>query len=225
MKLNIVLVEDHQALRKVTAGVLREAGFAVLDLAHAEDVDALLVEHRVDVFILDINLLGESGLSLARRLRNAYPLVGIIMFTARSANAEIVEGYGAGADIYLTKPVDSSVLISAVESLGRRMYSSSVQGRLEMNTTSLELRGDLGSTRLQSAEVEVLSAFARSPKLQLETGQVAELFGMDDIEFSKSALEVRIVRLRKKLKSVCSFTDLQAVRLIGYKLTGVIKII
>lgn len=225
MSLNILLVEDHYSLRKVTSTVLREAGFFVIDLAHAEDVDAELVNHRIDIFILDINLLGEDGLSLARRLREAYPNAGIVMFTARSATLEVAEGYDAGADIYLTKPVATAVLISAVESLGRRLNLASVDNSLALNDQSLELSGSSGIVKLQNAEVNVLAAFARSAKHALETGEIALLFGMDEDDFSKSALEVRIARLRKKIKAASADADIQSVRLQGYRLNQAIKVI
>ncbi len=226
MSLNLMLVEDHYSLRKVTASVLREAGFVVIDVAHAEDVDAELVNHRIDIFILDINLLGEDGLSLARRLREAYSNTGIIMFTARSASNEVAEGYNAGADIYLTKPVATTVLVSAVESLGRRLgHAASQVALLTLNIQTLELRYKDLSVKLQNAEANVLSAFARSAKHTLESGEIAVLFGMDEEDYSKSALEVRVARLRKKLRQVSAEADIQSVRLLGYRLTQAIQVV
>ena len=119
--LHIVIVEDHESLREVTANVLSEAGYQVTAVAYAEDVDHLLKGQKVDLFILDLNLPGEDGLSLARRIRKVQPRVGIIMATARGSKDDMVNGYDSGADIYMTKPIAPEALLAAIDALGRRM--------------------------------------------------------------------------------------------------------
>ena len=104
--LNIVLVEDHDLLRTVTQSVLTQAGHNVLALSCAEEVDEALSGMSPDLYILDLNLPGEDGISLARRIRHSHPRVGIIMTTVRSEIADRLDGYESGADIYLPKPTD-----------------------------------------------------------------------------------------------------------------------
>ncbi|MGA1728205.1 MAG: response regulator transcription factor, partial [Burkholderiaceae bacterium] len=108
LSLNIVLVEDHDLLRTVTESVLKEAGHNILALGCAEEVDEALSGMNPDLYILDLNLPGEDGISLARRIRRSHPRVGIIMTTVRSEVTDRLDGYESGADIYLPKPTDPS---------------------------------------------------------------------------------------------------------------------
>lgn len=85
-----------------------------------EDLDDLAA-HTFDLLILDLNLPGENGLSIAQRYKRANPGCYIIMLTARSRLEDKVAGYESGADIYLTKPVSSAELIAAIKSLARRL--------------------------------------------------------------------------------------------------------
>ncbi|MEY3096349.1 MAG: response regulator transcription factor [Burkholderiaceae bacterium] len=119
--LEIVLVEDHDQLRRVTMAVLRARGHRVVALTSAEEVDDSITLSKPDIFILDLNLPGEDGVSLARRIRAAHPRVGIIMTTVRREVEQRLAGYESGADAYLPKPTDVEELSAAVESLGRRV--------------------------------------------------------------------------------------------------------
>jgi DNA-binding response OmpR family regulator len=119
--LEIVLVEDHDQLRRVTTAVLRARGHRVVALASAEEVDDSVTLSKPDIFILDLNLPGEDGVSLSRRIRAAQPRVGIIMTTVRREVEQRLVGYESGADAYLGKPTDVEELSAAVEALGRRV--------------------------------------------------------------------------------------------------------
>lgn len=119
--LEIVLVEDHDQLRRVTAAVLRARGHRVVALASAEEVDDSITLSKPDLFILDLNLPGEDGLSLSRRIRAAQPRVGIIITSSRREVEQRLVGYESGADAYLAKPTDVEELSAAVEALGRRV--------------------------------------------------------------------------------------------------------
>jgi DNA-binding response OmpR family regulator len=125
--LNVVVVEDHDVLREVTLDALRVQGYHVQGVDCAEALGDL--PFQPDLYIVDLNLPGEDGISLSRRLRAAQPEVGIIMTTARNSIAAKVEGYASGADIYLTKPCSLEELLAAVRSLARRLTGQAPAGR------------------------------------------------------------------------------------------------
>jgi DNA-binding response OmpR family regulator len=189
--LNIVVVEDHQDLRELTCMALANKGHHVFGLSCAEELEDAVKGGATDVFILDLNLPGEDGISLAKRIRQAYPLVGIIMLTARSQAKEKVQGYESGADLYMTKPVDFEELCAALQGFVRRRQVAS-EGTLTLS--KLTLTGSVGSVRLSSAEADMLMAFARAPASRLETWQLAHILGMEMDGLNKASLEVRIVR-------------------------------
>lgn len=223
--LNIVLVEDHDALREVTADVLAQAGHHVTALESAEDLDQLASLGAVDLFILDLNLPGEDGISLARRLRQGHPAVGIIMTTARSLPEDQTQGYASGADIYLIKPLASDTLLAAVASMARRLQPAAALNGLCLLESELCLRGEASSVSLQAAEASLLVALIRAPGQRLETWQIVEILGADEDGLSKSAIEVRMTRLRKKLRDCgADAPAIKSLRNVGYQLCATVTI-
>ena len=170
---------------------------------------------------------GEDGLSLAKRIRHAHPLVGIIMLSARSALDDKLSGYDCGADIYLTKPVSLPELSAALRSFARRRLATFrhiAPDGLTLN--KLELQGQHTSVKLTAQEAIVLTALARAPAGRLETWQIAELLDAEVDESFKASLAVRMVRLRKKLIDAgAEGVVIDSLRNIGYQLTTYIEII
>ncbi len=119
--MNLIVLEDHDALREVTVARLQELGHRVRGIACAEELDEVLASWTPHILLLDLNLPGEDGTSVANRVRTKHPEIGIIMVTARDALGSKVEGYESGADIYLTKPTSMEELIAAIEALSRRI--------------------------------------------------------------------------------------------------------
>jgi DNA-binding response OmpR family regulator len=202
---------------------LANKGHHVFGLSCAEELEDAVKGGATDVFILDLNLPGEDGISLAKRIRQAYPLVGIIMLTARSQAKEKVQGYESGADLYMTKPVDFEELCAALQGFVRRRQVAS-EGTLTLS--KLTLTGSVGSVRLSSAEADMLMAFARAPASRLETWQLAHILGMEMDGLNKASLEVRIVRLRKKmLEAGAPSSVIESIRNVGYQLSVPIQIV
>jgi DNA-binding response OmpR family regulator len=226
-QLNIVVVEDNTDLRTLLSSALRKEGHHVTPLSCAEELEDQAGSDHADAFLIDINLPGEDGLSLAKRIRNAHPLVGIIMLSARSALDDKLSGYECGADIYLTKPVSLPELSAALRSFARRRmatFKHITPKGLTLN--KLELQGQQTTVKLTTQEAIVLTALARAPAGRLETWQMAELLDAEVDESFKASLAVRMVRLRKKLIDAgAEGTVIESLRNIGYQLTTRIEIL
>lgn len=220
--LSIVLIEDNDDLRELTADALRTEGHRVLALSCAEELEDKACGVAADLFLIDLNLPGEDGFSLARRIRQAQPMVGIAIVSARADLQDKVLGYECGADIYLPKPLPFTELRAAINSFGRRRQAQHLKviapnGALRLQQR--ELHGPAGQVRLTSSEETLLTAFSRAPLGKLEIWQLSELFGMEIADISKTSLEVRITRLRKKLTYVGAAEHcLESVRGVGYQL-------
>lgn len=231
--MNIIVIEDNDSLRRATVKMLNRHGHLATGLVCAEDVDDIRPDPPPDLFVIDLNLPGEDGLSLSRRLRAAQPLVGIIMVTARNLLGDKVAGYKNGADIYLPKPVDPAELLAAVDSLARRLRSNSSLLKsndsghvLLLDQASRILRGVAGEEVMSESEVAILVGLGRAQANRLETWQIMDLLGENSETYSKSALEVRILRLRQKLLKVgCVKRCLPVVRSYGYQLAVPLSII
>ena len=226
-QLNIVIVEDNTDLRTLLSKALRKDGHRVTPLSCAEELEDQAGSDHADAFLIDINLPGEDGLSLAKRIRNAHPLVGIIILSARSALDDKLSGYDCGADIYLTKPVSLPELSAALRSFARRRMATlthiTPQG---LTLNKLELQGQQTTVKLTAQEAIVLTALARAPAGRLETWQIAELLDAEIDESFKASLAVRMVRLRKKLVDTgAQGVVIESLRNIGYQLTTHIQIL
>ena len=119
--MRIIVVEDHDDLREATIEALAPLGHSVHGLSCAEQLDTEFAVFRPHLLLLDLNLPGEDGISLACRIRRSHPGIGIIMVTARDLARQKIEGYQNGADIYLTKPVSLEEVGAAIEALSRRI--------------------------------------------------------------------------------------------------------
>lgn len=224
--LNILLVEDHDDLREATVAALSAFGHRVRGVDCAEALDDEGADFRADIFVLDLNLPGEDGLSLARRLRIVEPEVGIIMLTARDQAADVALGYDSGADIYVTKPASPEELNAAIQALARRIKpATAAAGQLTLNAQTLRLSGPAGKVDVSDNEALLLAALAKARDHRLDTWQLLEVLGKPVDELEKRALIVQIVRLRKKLEQAAGREPtIKSIRGAGYQLCLALQI-
>ena len=221
--LNIVVIEDNTDLREAIVEVLAALGHQVLGLSCAEQLGDEGARAMIDLLVVDLNLPGEDGISLSRRLRSTQPGLYIVMMTARHAVSDKVAGYEAGADIYLTKPVSIEELEAAVKSLGRRLQEQKTppdsQSVLSVRVAGLKAQGPGGSIELSATEVALLCALARAPGRHLAYWQLLEVMATDLERASQANLAVKMTRLRKKLSDIgFEGPTLQVIRHEGYQL-------
>jgi DNA-binding response OmpR family regulator len=119
----IAVVEDETNLQADLVEYLTACGHHVWGCIDGVALDSLLDQERVDIVILDINLPGEGGFSIAGRLR-AQSEIGIVMLTARGLGVDRVVGLEVGADVYMVKPVELRELEAQVRSLSRRLHAT-----------------------------------------------------------------------------------------------------
>lgn len=229
-RLNIVLVEDHDILRMLLKQALEESGHQVVALSCAEELEDEAGGQAVDIFLIDLNLPGEDGLSLTERVRAAYPLAGLIIVTARARLQDKLEGYARGADLYLSKPLEVPELCAAVAALGRRRQRVDALMSQQQSFTLSQQQMSLSKTghppaRMSASETAMLVAFSRAPGQRVAYWQIAETLGLNLDNYPKASLEVRIVRLRKKLvEAGAESSCIEAVRGHGYQLCIAIQV-
>lgn len=224
--LKIALVEDNDDLRDLLFRDISRAGYAVQAAGCADDLDDLAALTSFDVLVLDINLPGENGLDIARRYKQANPDIYIVMLTARVGTDDKIAGYGSGADIYLTKPISSGELLAAIGSVSRRILKQPSHNNIDivLNLRQMKLIGN-AAVDLNRQEMVILKALSESANGNLPYYRLLELCGEEVNATSKSTLEVRIVRLRKKLAD--AGVDGKAIKTIrgeGYQLLYRIKV-
>lgn len=230
-ELNILVIEDHDQLREVTIDTLTEQGYKVEGIDCVEAIDDEMAGKVFDIYIIDLNLPGEDGLSLAHRIRDSHELVGIIIVTARITIKDRLQGYKSGSDIYLTKPIDPAELIAVVDALGQRIINTkrAIQPKtdefFELNCNTRIINSLSAQEQLTRSEVNVLCALNKARSRQLETWRIIEVLGEDVETYAKSSLEVRMTRLRSKLiKLGADKRCLLSLRDFGYSLTIQLRI-
>lgn len=229
----VALVEDDRLLREEIVVHLQANGFVVHAVNSASALDDLATREAIDLYIIDLNLPGESGLSLCRRLRQSLPAAGIVIMTARVALHDRISGYKhGGADIYLTKPIAPDELVLVLYSLGRRVKKTNTGAEWSLSLRDRTLIGPepLQKLRLTHREKALLVALTQAKDNTLESGVLCDLYADDDSDdmMSKHALEELVARLRKKFKAVQSEGDEVAIKSVwgvGYQLCVPINLV
>lgn len=222
--MKIALVEDNEDLRDLLMRDLLRAGYEAQGASCAEELDRLSLDHLFDLLLLDLNLPGENGLDIARRYKKANPSCYIIMLTARIETEDKILGYGVGADVYLTKPISSDELLAAIGSMRNRMQVNQPTWEAVLNLRDLTLSSN-GSIALNQHEAIILKTLIESSHQKLPYFQLLENCDEPITDNAKATLEVRIVRLRKKMASVgLDAKSIRALRGEGYHLLSRIRI-
>ncbi len=117
----ILVADDNETNRDILATRLEASGYEVLHARDGEQALAVTREQRPDLILLDIMMPKLDGIEVCRRLKAdaALPFTPIILVTAKAESGDVVEGLDAGADEYLTKPIDQKALVARVKALLR----------------------------------------------------------------------------------------------------------
>jgi two-component system phosphate regulon response regulator OmpR len=218
-KINIAVVEDHDVLREMLLDALLEKGYLAQGFRDAYELDAASPKTIFELLILDLNLPGEDGLSIAKRIKESYPDTFIIMITARSSETDKIQGYEAGADIYLPKPIAIAELQAAVCSLSKRILRyKDLGGQLVLNEKNATLKGTQ-TVSLSKIDLDILLALLQADQQRLDFESLLQQVSSNTSNTPKATLEVQIVRLRKKMAEAgAEGVTIKALYKYGYQL-------
>nr|CTQ95815.1 two-component system response regulator [Kibdelosporangium sp. MJ126-NF4] len=220
-QLHILLVEDDAVIRETTQLALERDGFEV---TVAEDGITGLERFRAlspDLALLDLMLPGMNGVSLCRQIREESP-TPVIMMSARADPIDVVLGLEAGADDYVTKPFDSTVLVARIRAVVRRMGRAETDngdqplrfGDLEVQRNGLEVRVGGDTVELTPTELRLLLCFVDSPGNVLTRDVLLEQVWDYQWGGDSRVVDVHVQRLRAKVGQ----DRIETVRGFGYKL-------
>ena len=224
----VVFIEDNETMRDELVHYLRSEGFDVTGLGDGFELNGYLKNDQPHILILDLNLQFEDGINIARRMRTSYPEIRIVMLTGRVQGSHRLEGYEAGADVYLTKPTRPGEILAVLKNISRR-YQSEVAAEVvwKLDVSRYLLTSTHGhSAGLTTSEVRLLRELAISSDC-VPHGQLMALFGdeMVDEKTIKARIEVLVSRLRAKLRALGSEPlDIRVLRGQGYQLTFALSI-
>lgn len=220
----ILVVEDDDNVRRLVTAYLEQEGYEVFDAADGHTGVKLAEQEQPDLVILDLMLPGLDGLEVAHRLRARWDLP-ILMLTSRNEERDVLEGFKAGADDYLTKPFSPKVLVARVRAILHRAAGAPAdeEQAISMGGIRLELRSRevfLGGqpVELTTTEFDLLQTLMEHPGWVYTREELLErLTGYTYLGDSR-VIDVHVANLRKKLEADSSNPQyIKTVRGVGYK--------
>lgn len=220
-ELTIVVVEDNHVLREEMVHFLSRHRWHAVGMDCGEELSEWLIEHEPDIAVLDVNLPYEDGYSIAKRLRESHPQVGIVMLTARVRQGERSAGYRAGADVYLTKPTDPEELAAVIQNLAGRLARTPVPHFCLDRQASTLSAPEGQACLLTPTELNLLALLALAPERALSKEALTEALARQEGKpVSSEYLAVLVSRLRLKCKQALHLEHVVvALRGIGYRLS------
>lgn len=217
LPVRIAIVEDEPDLRDAVAEYLCANGYEVMTAGSADVMRELVKTQTFDLAILDIAMPGEDGLSLGRWLRQQTP-IGLIYATAAGSPIDRIVGLELGADDYVVKPYELRELLARVRSVLRRVPRPSEVGLgmekqagkdhriIGFGDFKADLDGRMVIGRggvildLAKSEFDVLEVFLTRSNRLLSRTAISDAIGLTEESESSRAVDIRIMRLRKKIE-------------------------
>lgn len=208
MSKKILIVDDDRFLLQNVSKLLRAQGFDIAEASTGEDALRYVVEHPVDLLLLDVGLPGLDGISLCRRIRSKWHFP-VIMLTARTDAMDKVVGLEVGADDYLTKPFEPIELLARVRAQLRRTTEYQREpiqeekfavGNLVIDQEVRDVLIGGKAVGLTNREFELISYLAQNSGRVLSRDALFEKVWGYDIDFNSNSLDVYMYRIRKKIE-------------------------
>lgn len=216
----ILVVEDDKELRDLFCTVLSDNGYTVISASNGLKAFDILENNYIDLIISDVMMPVMDGFEMIRAIREAKYTTPILIITARENAADKQEGFQAGTDDYMVKPIDVNEMIWRVEALLRRSQIVNQRktyiGTTEFDYDTLTVRTGSFETELPQKEFLLLFKLAASPNRIFTRRNIMEEIWGPDSKTDSHTLDVHISRLREKFKSSPDF-DIVTVRGLGYK--------
>ena len=209
---HVLVVDDDASVRRLVDDYLLQNDFRVSGAATGAELMSALGAQVIDLVLLDLRLQGEDGMQLLRQVR-AHSQIPVIILTGRSEEADRVMGLELGADDYLTKPFSPRELLARIRTVLRRTHAGQeVHGApvcrayripgWELNLRTRKLTAADGSqVPLSNGEFNLLAALLSTANRVVSRDQLIEMSRRYDNEVYDRAVDVQILRLRRKIES------------------------
>ncbi len=206
-KFHIAVVEDDLTFAAELEEFLGAAGYTVSSYDSSQKFLAALRQSECDLLIVDWSIPDLSGIEVLEYIRKFHPDMPAIMLTARAENIDIVQGLQAGADDYVSKPVDPDVLAQRIKALLRRckgevknVSENVILGRylLRPSTSTIYLGDE--EIVLPKREFDMAMLFFTNPNRLLSRQYLAATLWGKVVDYQSRTIDTHVARLRKNLK-------------------------
>lgn len=218
----ILLLEDDRNLNRGITLTLQKAGYKITSVFTLEEAEACFENGSFSLIISDITLPDGSGLDFGRKVRNAGDSY-LIYLTALDSEIDMVNGYDAGADDYITKPFSLMVLVSKVNALMRRIDPSGdekgvmASGEIEIRCKEMKVYKGGEEITLSKKELQLLVyLWENAGQILSRESILAHIWDTEGQFVDENTVTVNISRLKNKLET----DEISNVRGLGYIWTG-----
>lgn len=218
----ILLVEDEENLNRAVSLKLSREGYTVYSAFSVREAEKLWHLHKALLVICDIDLPDGNGLDFCKKLRRESDVL-FLFLTAMTGENDIMRGYRAGADDYITKPFYLPALISKVNAMMKRVEGAAepdmlISGSIALLLSERRVQKDGVYLNLTAKEYRLLSFFMQNPMRILTKNQLLEaVWDIDGNFVDDNTLAVNIRRLREKIEETPSEPEyIKSVRGLGY---------
>ena len=215
----ILVAEDNQNSAKLMKIILNQAGYKVVTASNGIEALEIMDTKHIDLIVLDVMMPKMDGFEFTRQLRSSGNNTPIIMVTAKYQNEDKCEGFIAGTDDYMVKPVNETELLLRIKALLRRSQIISEHklqiGGVTLDYDSLSVSKNGQLQVLPQKEFYLLYTLLSSPEKVFTRLQLMDsIWGMNS-ESIDTTVNVHVNRLRKRFDGWKEF-QIVAIRGVGY---------
>lgn len=216
----VLVVEDDLDLAGAVAGLLSDEGFEVVERYDGDSGLEEALRGRFDVIVLDIMLPRRSGFRVCQDLRAAGVHTPLLMLTAKEGEWDEVEGLDVGADDFLRKPFERSVLMARLHALLRRQERGRPQqlsvGAVTLNPATRQVVAHGRPVTLTPREFSLLEFLLSHPNATLSKSEILDVVWGSDFDGDQNIVEVYVGYLRRKIDVANQPSIIRTVRGLGY---------
>ena len=217
---HILVVDDDKNTRRYIRALLEKENYTVSTAENGEDALCILDKEHIDLAVLDVMMPKIDGYEFTKIVRNANNDLPILMVSAKQLPIDRREGFRAGTDDYITKPIDEEEMLLRIKALLRRAKIASerriVIGDVVLDYDSLTVTGHGEVQELPQKEFLLLYKLLSYPgKIFTRIQLMDEIWGAET-DSGWETVTVHIGRLRRRFESYPEFT-IESVRGLGYK--------
>ena len=222
-QIQLLLAEDDENLGSLLKEYLIAKGYNTDWFVNGEIAYKNFIKNHYDICILDVMMPIKDGISLAKDIRMLNSTLPIIFLTAKSQKDDILEGFKAGCDDYITKPFSMEELLFRVEAILRRTHRQPSKqaifnlGMFHFDAEKQVLKHDNDEQKLTTKESELLRLLCLNKNMVLERNFALKTIWIDDNYFNARSMDVYIAKLRKYLKEDSSL-EIMNIHGKGFKL-------
>lgn len=221
--MKLLLIEDEVSLSDALVDILKKEKYQVTPIYDGEEGLYYAVSNSYDLIILDVMLPHLDGISILKELRKQKIDTPVLMLTALSQEDDIVKGFNAGADDYLSKPFSTAELLARIKALlkrtGQYIYDDTLSyGNVTLNLKSYVLSTPYNSIKVSAKECELLRFLFSNPGFVATRDDLINKVWGFDTEIESNSIEVFISFVRKKMNFIKADIAIVTVRGVGYRL-------